>query len=132
MVSVTADDTVLLQDVRSYLEPVEVYDPSGKLLGLFIPANLERCKELSAQVAARIDRAEIERRMQSKEKAIPHEEVMAHLRMLEAETQRRKAAGEKELSSDEAVAFVRSMQHGQDAMACGSDDRMETDRCTTP
>jgi hypothetical protein len=110
MISVTADDTMLLKDVRSYLEPVEVYDPSGKLLGLFVPANLERGKELSAQVAARVDRAEIERRMKSSEEAIPFEEVLAHLRLLEVEAERRKAAGEKQLTPEEAVAFVQALR----------------------
>ena len=73
--------------------------------------------------------------MQSKEKGIPHAEVMARLRMLEAEAQRRKAAGEKELTSEEAVAFIRSLRARQEAQNGNPDesgDRKETDRCTTP
>lgn len=135
MVLLTADDTWLLKDLRMFVEPVEVYDASGKLLGLFVPANLERGKQLYAQAAARIDRAEIERRMQSQEQAVPFEEVRARLKLLEAETERRKAAGEKELTPEEAVAFVRSLrlqQHAQDGQRSGSGGRTETDRCITP
>lgn len=135
MVSLTADDTWLLKDLRGFIEPVEIYDASGKFLGLFVPANLERGKQIYAEAVAKIDRAEMERRLQSKEKGIPFEEVRAHLKLLEAEVERRKAAGEKELTPEEAVAFVRSLrrqQHAPDGRTSESGDRTETDRCPTP
>jgi hypothetical protein len=62
MIHLTADDSSLLKDLRLFVEPVEVLDPSGKLLGLFVPANLERGKRLYEEMDERIDWAEIERR----------------------------------------------------------------------
>ncbi len=62
MIQLTADEHWLLKDLESFVEPVEVLDASGKLLGLFVPANLERGKQLYEELEARTDWAEIERR----------------------------------------------------------------------
>jgi len=135
MGSLIADDTWLVKNLRGFVEPVEVYDTTGKLLGVFVPANLERAKQLHAQVMAKIDRAEIERRLQSPEKGVPFEEVRARLKLLETEMERRKASGEKEFTPEEAVAFVRSLreqQHAPNGQTGESGDRTETDRCITP
>jgi hypothetical protein len=110
MVSLTADDTVLLKDVSLYVEPVEVYDSAGKLLGLFVPANLERGKEMYARAEARIDWAEIERRKKSNEKGATLQEFWGRIKTLEAEMERRKAAGEKEFTHEEAVAYFKSLR----------------------
>lgn len=110
MVALTADDNRLLKDVGLFIEPIEVYDAKGKLLGLFVPANLERGKELYAQVEARIDRTEINRRKQSDEKGEPFEIVLERLRKLEAEIERRKSIGECDLTRDEALAYFRSLR----------------------
>src|SRR5207249_8464383 len=105
MISLTADETMLLKDVGMFVEPVEVYHPDGKLLGLFVPANLERGKELYARAAAQTDWREIERRSRLPEKGEPFEIVLARLKMLEAENERRKAAGEPEFTPEEGVAY---------------------------
>src|ERR1700722_3878607 len=62
MIQLTADETSLLKDLHVFVEPVEVLDPSGKLLGLFVPAHLERGKGLCEETANNIDWEEIERR----------------------------------------------------------------------
>jgi hypothetical protein len=109
MRALTADDTTLLKDVGLFIEPVEVYDASGKLLGLFVPANLERAKEMQAWVAAHIDWAEIERQRQSNEPCAPFQDTLARLKQLSGEIDRRKAAGEKEWTTDEALAYFCSL-----------------------
>lgn len=112
MVSLTADDTVLLRDVGMFIEPVEVYDDAGKFLGLFVPANLERGKEMYARALAQTDWAEIERRKRSNDKLIPLRDTLTHLKMLETEMARRKASGEKEFTTAEALAYFHSLQEG--------------------
>ena len=117
MVSLTADENTLLKDVGLFVEPVEVYDTDGKFLGLFVPANLERGKELYAQAAAQIDWAEIEGRRQSGEETYPSETVLERLKLLEAEAERRRTAGEKELTEKEALAFVDRLRQQNRATA---------------
>jgi hypothetical protein len=109
MISLTADDTTLLKDVGLFIEPVEVYDASGKLLGLFVPANLERAKELQAWVKAHIDWDEIERQRQSNEPCAPFHDTLARLKNLSDEINRRKAVGEKEWTTEEALAYFTSL-----------------------
>jgi hypothetical protein len=111
MVSLTADDTALLKDVGLFIEPVEIYDASGKFLGLFVPANLERGKETYARAAARLDRAEIERRKQSKGMGLPLRDGLDRLKKLEAEMERRKAAGERDFTTEEALDYFRSLRN---------------------
>jgi hypothetical protein len=82
MIQLTADDQCLLKDLRMFVEPVEINDSSGRFLGLFVPANLERGKQLYAEGAARIDPAEIERRKRSKEECYTTKEVFEHLKSL--------------------------------------------------
>jgi hypothetical protein len=110
MVSLTADGTVLLKDVGMFVEPVEIYDATGKFLGLFVPANLERGKEMYARAVAQTDWAEIERRKRSNDELIPLRDTLTHLKMLETEMERRKAAGEKEFTTAEALAYFQSLQ----------------------
>lgn len=110
MISLTADNTRLLRDVSMFIEPVEVYDDSGKLLGLFVPANLERGKEVYAKAAAKIDRTELAHRKQSKETGATLEEIWDRVRTFEAEQERRKAAGEPELNRDEAMRYYQSLR----------------------
>lgn len=110
MITLTADDSRLLKDVRLFVEPVEVYDTGGKLLGLFVPANLERAKEQYAKTAAKIDPAELARRRESKQKGATHDEIWGRIRELQAEMDRREAAGEPPLSSDEGMAYYRSLR----------------------
>jgi len=106
MVALTADDTRLLKDVGLFIEPVEVYDARGKLLGLFVPANLERLKEIDAQLVKQIDWDEIENRRPSNEEGAAFETVQERLKLLQEEVERRETAGEGELTADEAVEFI--------------------------
>src|SRR5689334_17472060 len=83
MIHVIADDSRLLKDLGRFIEPVEVSDANGKLLGLFVPANLERGKQLYEEAAARIDWAEIDRRAASEAgQGVPLWQVFEHLKTL--------------------------------------------------
>jgi len=62
MIQVTADDRSLLSDLRNFMEPVEVLEPNGEIVGLFVPTNLERGKRLYDEKGSDIDWVEIERR----------------------------------------------------------------------
>jgi hypothetical protein len=62
MIQVTVDDRSLLSDLRNFMEPVEVLEPNGEIVGLFVPTNLERGKRLYDEKGSDIDWAEIERR----------------------------------------------------------------------
>ena len=62
MLTLTADDELLAKDLSRFVEPVELCDTEGKLIGLFVPGNLERGKQIYAELARRRDQAEIERR----------------------------------------------------------------------
>jgi hypothetical protein len=134
MIPLIADDTTLLKDVGMFVEPVEVYDTNSKLLGLFVPANLERAKEMAAQAAARIDWAEIERRRQNSDQGEPLQVTLARIRMLEQEIARRKAAGEKDFTVDEGLAYFQSLRAKgtQDKPQPGSAATGEKDQCPTP
>jgi len=110
MIYLQADEEWLVKDLGRFVEPVEITDANGKLLGLFVPANLERGRQLYEQAAAETDWAEIERRRQYQGPWVPAADVARHLELLEQECDRRKAAGEKELTPDEAVAFVEDLR----------------------
>jgi hypothetical protein len=106
MIAVHADDKKLLKDLGTFVEPVEVYGAQGNLLGLFVPGNLERTKEMYAKLEAMIDWDEIQRREQSPGPRIPHGLVLERLKALEIEFQRRNAAAEKPFTAAEAQEFV--------------------------
>jgi hypothetical protein len=83
MVELIADDRRLLKDLGRFIEPVEVYDACGKMLGLFVPANLERGKQLYEESVAKKDWAEIDRRAaEGKGKGVPLWRVFEHLKTL--------------------------------------------------
>jgi hypothetical protein len=128
VLQLTADDALLLKDLALFVEPVEISDATGKLLGLFVPANLERGKQLYAAAAARLDHAELDRRRQSPEPGLTHAEMMAHLEALQAECQRRRAAGLGDLTPDEAAEFVRGLREP----ANGEQQPAEKHGCATP
>ncbi len=109
MLSLIADDTFLLKNLELFLEPVEVYDGNGKLVGLFVPANLERCKEKRERALAQIDWAEVERRRQNENGRVLLQDCLVALKKLEAEVNRRQQAGEKPFTTEEGVAYYRKM-----------------------
>ena len=65
MIQMTADDNSLVKDLRLYAEPVEVLDPSGNVLGLFVPMGRPRADQANESAAGRIDWEEIGRRHKS-------------------------------------------------------------------
>jgi len=79
MIHVTADGSVAVKDLGQFLEPVEINDTNGKLLGLFVPANLGRAKQLADRAESDADLAEIERRAQSNEECFTTKQVFEHL-----------------------------------------------------
>jgi hypothetical protein len=101
MTSITANKG-MLSALKRVKQRTEIRDNRGQIIGFFIPRN--------AIFATPIHTNEIERRKRSKEKAIPHKEVMRHMRLLDAEIERRRKAGERKLTGDEAAAFVRRLQ----------------------
>jgi hypothetical protein len=106
MVTLQADDTRLLKDLRLFIEPVEVYSTDGKLLGLFVPANLERGKQIMAQAKASFDPAELKRRMEYKGPLNSFSELVQGMKALQNEHLRRQAAGERDFTFEEAQAFL--------------------------
>jgi hypothetical protein len=110
MGSLVADDTFPMKNLGLLHEIVEIYDTTGKLLGVFVPANLERGKQIYARHAEMIDRAEIERRRQSGERGEPHHEVVKRLKTLDAEIERRRRAGERELTKEELLAMMKALR----------------------
>jgi hypothetical protein len=81
MGKIIADDTPMLV-LSGVVEPVEIRDEGGKLLGVFVPANIEQTRQAYAKLASRIDRAEIERRKKLAHKGYTTKEVFEHLKAL--------------------------------------------------
>jgi hypothetical protein len=69
-----------LEDLGAFVELVEIYDATGKFLGLFVPANMERGKELYAQGDALHDPAETERSLNEDPSPRLLSEVIAELK----------------------------------------------------
>jgi hypothetical protein len=106
MVQITTDDSLLARDLWIFLDTVEIRDEGGKLLGVFVPANLQRAEQIRAEAAASIDHEEIARQQKANEPTYPYSEVRERLRILEAEVLRRESEGKPALTEDEAVAFI--------------------------
>lgn len=132
MLTLTADNTKLMKDLGMFVEPVEIHDDSGRFLGLFVPANLERGKRIYAEAAARTDWAELERRRQSSEKGEPLEVVLARLKLLEQELERRGAAGEKAFTTEEALAYFRSLRQQGAPPSPPVQEGGATNQCVSP
>jgi hypothetical protein len=105
MTPLTADDTRLLKEVAQFSEPVQVCDPTGKLLGIFVPAARERIKP-------HFDPEEIKRRLQEKPSGLLFSDLVQKLKELDKEDDRRKAAGEKDFTLEEVQTYLRSGTFG--------------------
>jgi hypothetical protein len=71
--------------LRGVVEPVEIRDPGGKLLGRYVPVLTPEEKEAYAKVRAMIDPAEVRRRILAEHgKGKPLEEVLEYLQSLES------------------------------------------------
>jgi len=62
MIRFTANDTFLVKDLASLHDIVEIWDANGKLIGVFVPGDLERLKRVYAEAIARTDLVELARR----------------------------------------------------------------------
>jgi len=94
MVQVTADGSLSLKDLGLFVEPVEISDGHGKLLGLFVPANLERGRQLYA-TPSKIDPVEVARRKQGNHGGFTTEQVFRHLLSITTDPQKRAYLEEK-------------------------------------
>ena len=59
---ISCDQGWTVEDLALLYDPVEIEDSHGKLIGVFVPANLERCREEYARQWALVDEAELDRR----------------------------------------------------------------------
>lgn len=82
MVYLTAEENWLVQDLARFVEPVEIHDLDGKILGVFVPANLERGQQLYADLHKKVDWQEVERHAQSPERGHTTKEVLEALEKL--------------------------------------------------
>jgi len=82
MIHVTADNTLMVKDLAAFIEPVEISDATGRLVGLFVPANLEHGKQLYARLAPQIDLQEIQRRIATQKNGRSLREIFEHLKTL--------------------------------------------------
>jgi hypothetical protein len=80
MITVTAD-VALAEKLRQANGPAEIRDPEGKVVGFFAPVSVNHALQY-AQVAARIDRAELARRKASEKTGRTTREVFERLKTL--------------------------------------------------
>jgi hypothetical protein len=80
MISLTAEGTLNLNHVAICAEPVEIYTTDGTYLGLFVPALLDRSKRMEAEVAAKVDWVEVDRRTKMPEGAVPLADIVARMK----------------------------------------------------
>jgi hypothetical protein len=108
MVAIKISDGLQLKDLQRFYEPVEIHDEDGRVIGVYVPADLQQKRQRVAEMEPPPTTEEIERLMN--QPSVPHAIVMDGLRKLEVESQRRRSAGEPDLTPDEAVAYVRSLR----------------------
>lgn len=78
MTRITVDQT-LQQKLQGHIQPVELCDPSGHVLGKFLP---RFDPALYENLEPQISEEELRRRSESKERTYTTEEVIAHLESL--------------------------------------------------
>lgn len=114
MIPLTADDTRLLKELRQFAEPVGVFDPSGELLGMYLPVNQH------VPAKPQFDPEEIKRRLATKGPVGNFSELVQRLKLLEIERQRRRAAGEKDFTTlEEVQAYLAVRNSPQPSGAIG-------------
>ncbi len=104
MIHLTIDDAWLVKDLATLHDTVEIWDANGKLIGVFVPGNLERIKRVYAEAIARTDFAELDRRAAEPGPRRAPSEI---LRELEAKYP---AASSKELSTTEPAPSSESAE----------------------
>jgi hypothetical protein len=108
MIRLTADFDLQIKDLARFLDPVEISDADGKLIGLFVPANLERGKQVVARLSANLDRTEIARRLANEKPCRTAHEVLQSLRDAERRVGTDSAAPSAETRSSEKEECVTS------------------------
>ncbi len=78
MIQLTGDDVVVALLSRVQNDLAEIRDPSGKVIGYYAPVALDHAR-LYADIAAHIDREELNRRKNDGEKGHTTREVFEHL-----------------------------------------------------
>jgi len=79
MIRLTADDALLVKELPSFHDTVEIWDANGRLLGVFVPGNLERLKRVYAEAIARTDLEELARRAAETGPRRPPSEILREL-----------------------------------------------------
>jgi hypothetical protein len=123
MNSLQVNDARVLHDLANCLEPAEIYDGHGKFLGLFVPANLERAKQIYAKLLAMVERDGITRQSADPRNTVPNEVVLARLKALNEESLRREQGGIAPFTLEEVKAFMRTrptIDGGPASSACNS------------
>jgi hypothetical protein len=87
MIAIQMNGEWRLEDLGAFVEPVEIYDAKGKFVGLFVPANMERGKEMYARAAALRDPVELDRRRREEKGGRPLREAIEEMQRLEAQSQ---------------------------------------------
>jgi hypothetical protein len=83
MIVARTDWGISLKHLELFHEPVEIRDETGKLLGVFVPANLERGEEIYARARASHNPEEMERRLREEgHRGLPYQEVLRRLQAL--------------------------------------------------
>lgn len=82
MMPLIADDFWMMKDLADFNDTVEIWDTNGRLIGVFVPANLERCKQRYAEAMARTDPEELARRAAEPGPRCLHKEVIEELKSL--------------------------------------------------
>jgi hypothetical protein len=81
----TADESMLAR-LRGIVEPVEIRDPAGKLLGRYTPVLTPEEEAAYARAAELFDLEELDRIAATDKGAYTIEQVLEHLRSLEKPT----------------------------------------------
>ena len=58
---IIASDEWKLKDLELFVEAIEIRSEQGKLIGVFVPANLERGEQLYAQARASLNPTQLRR-----------------------------------------------------------------------
>jgi len=90
MTKVTADEKRLIKELSTYLEPVQIVDSSGNILGHFVPSS-QRMPHVPEECATL-------------------QEALGWIGVLQKEMDRRKAHGERQLTNEEALEYYRSVR----------------------
>jgi hypothetical protein len=112
MVAIKINQGLQLKDLQQFYDPVEIHDEDGRVLGVYVPADLQQKRQRLAELEPPPTKEEIERIM--KLPKVPFAEVMDRFRKLQAESRRRVATGEPDFTGDEAVAYVRSLRESSE------------------